>query len=612
MKAKGNPINEVLKLALSVSSDGFIVLNQDHIVWINERAQEIMGKRYPLVLGASIDEIISEDAKKKILTQRDVGNNQALEINILNLGLFETRAQKLDNEKGYWSICFNDRGEYKRMARTSERAQLSLKNLLDNLNEGVVLLFKGKIEFINAQGADILRENTESCIGKPFLNYINKGSQRKLNRRIENTERGVLTAYEEFHTINANEEADIGVSMVLTVYDDLPMVQVTLNDLRLRNILKREQVRAETLQLSNAALLNEIEEHKRTKVKLLKQQSETKEQKTRLQAVYDSSGEVLMCTIDHTGLILVRNKTLLHWSNKYLGDPIQPGDNLYRYLFDHRLEEKYQHELQRSKENIEKRTPQSFELALRSSTGKEVWLDVHMAMMRPSAGRSELSIMMFDITEKRATDKRIRDSLLEKEVLLKEVHHRVKNNMQLISSMLNLQSTYTNNEELTHILIECQRRIKSMAFIHEMIYRNPDFNGIVAAEYIGLLCGQLIQGYAPTNIKLSCAQDIDEVLLTLEQAIPIGLIINELLSNALKHAFVGRAAGAIYVSIKKSDNKLILCVADDGIGLMEDFGAVQTDSLGTQLVLALTQQLDGELSTESSHGTSISIIFPIK
>jgi two-component sensor histidine kinase/PAS domain-containing protein len=610
MNKKGNPMNDVLKLALSLSSDGFIILDNLHVIWVNERAREIVGETVQKLEGTSIDDLFSEGVKKKILTQKEVGNIEPLEVNFPSKGVYDLRIQKLEYDSNYWSICINDRGEYKRLARSSERAQLSLKNLLDNLNEGVLLLFKGNIEFINTQGADILKEPVDSCIGKSFLSFIYKGHQRKLIQRIENTELGVLTAYEEFRTIHADEEADIGVSMVLTVYDDKPMVQLTLSDLRLRNILKKEQVRAETLQISNAALLNEIEEHKKTKDKLIKQQTETKEQKTRLQAVYDSSGDALMCAIDNRGLIMVRNKTLLIWSEKHLGDPIQPGDNLYKFLFEHRLQEKYQQELQKAQDNIGKVPVQNFEIALRSTKGKDIWLVVHIAMMRSAHGRKEFSVMMFDNTEKRAADKRIRDSLLEKEVLLKEVHHRVKNNIQLISSILSLQSSYTDNEEVTSILSECRRRIQSMAFIHEMIYRNPDFNGIDAAEYIGLLCRQLIQGYGPANTKLTYTQDIDHSLLTLDEAIPTGLIINELLSNALKHAFVNRKEGALSVRLKESGGKLHLSVMDDGVGMKEDLGDIQTDSLGAQLVIALTQQLDGELSTERISGTTIKIVFP--
>lgn len=217
--------------------------------------------------------------------------------------------------------------------------------------------------------------------------------------------------------------------------------------------------------------------------------------------------------------------------------------------------------------------------------------------------------MMFDNTEKRATDKRIRDSLHEKEVLLKEVHHRVKNNMQLISSMLNLQSSYSASDELAAILRECQGRIQSMAFIHEMIYRNPNFSGINTSEYIGLLSGQLMQGYAPRNTELHFSKEIENVFLSLDQAIPVGLIVNELLSNTLKHAFVQRERGNVYVRLKEADGKVFLSVGDDGVGMKTDFGTAQVDSLGSQLVMALTQQLEGELSTERSSGTTINIVF---
>ncbi len=606
---KMDQIGPELYSSLSLSSEGFVIIHNLQIKWMNERAEEIFGLVEARPRNLTIDNILSEDATRKIKTHRKSNSTDSLEINIPGKGMYEFRTGALGDSINDWVINIRDLNVYKRLIRSSERAELGLKNLIDNLNEGVILLYEGKIEYINTQGADILRDTMELCLGKSFIHFIHKAHQKKLLRRIENTECGVLTAYEEVRTIYAESDPDVGVSMVLTIYEDKPMVQVTLNDLRLRNILKREQVRAESLQLSNAALLDEIEEHKKTKEKLQKQQAETKEQKTRLQAVYDSSGDALMCTIDFSGLILVRNKTILNWSEKYLGDPIQPGDNLYKFLFEHRLQEKYQQEIKILQENVQNGIAQNFEMALRTTTGKDIWLQIHMAMIRPVGGRREVSVMMFDNSEKHATDKRIRDSLLEKEVLLKEVHHRVKNNMQLISSMLNLQSSYSSNDELSAILRECQGRIQSMAFIHEMIYRNPNFSGIDAADYLTLLCGQLIQGYSPPNTDLYFTKDIERVFLSLEEAIPMGLIVNELISNCLKHAFVGRKEGKLNLCLKEIDRRVHLSISDDGVGLKEEFGKAQTDSLGTQLVLALTQQLDGELSSERINGTRINIVF---
>lgn len=605
-------IGEDLKLALSLSSDGFIIIENYEIIWMNESAEEILGKPEKNHDDRTLDSIFSEENKRKILAQRETRGTNSIEISVSGKGVFEFRIDYLIGKGNQWIVNIKDLNKFKKLMRSTERAELGLKNLLDNLNEGVVLLHCGKIEFLNTQGADILRSKVDSCVGKQFIKFIHKADQQKISRRIANTERGVLTAYEEVRSISFDGDPDIGISMVLTVYDDKPMVQVTINDLRLRNILKREQGRVESLQLTNATLLDEIEEHKKTKEKLQRQQTETKEQKTRLQAVYDSSGDAMMCTIDNSGLVLVRNKTILNWSEKHLGDPLQPGDNLYKFLFEHRREEKYQHEINVLQENIESGINHNVELALRSTTGKDIWLEIHMAMMRPIGRRREASIMMFDHTEKHLTDKRIRDSLLEKEVLLKEIHHRVKNNMQLISSMLSLQSGYTNNVELSGILNQCQQRIQSMAYIHEMIYRNPNLHGIEAAEYIGLLSRQLIQGYDPATMKLTFSQEVEHIPLTLDEAIPIGLIINELLINSLKHAYVGREKGTLMVKLKESAGQLNLTVVDDGVGLKEEFGSIQTDSLGTQLVLALTQQLDGVLTSESSSGTTINIVFPKK
>jgi two-component sensor histidine kinase/PAS domain-containing protein len=609
MKATLNGVTESLKSMLNLSTDGFMIITKTYIIWCNDRALEMFSCEDE---EAVRKDLIANDVINRLYTQKATSANTPIEINITGHGFFEFRIRQLLHGKDTWVLCIKDLNENKRLIRAAEKARLGFKNLLDNLNEGILLLNKGKIEFINTQGAEILKGTFDSCVGKAFTSFFQKTDQRKIVKRIQNTESGVLTAYEEMKTTHSGGEPNVGMSMILTIHDDKPMVQVTLTDLGPRNKLKQEQARVETLELANAALISEIEEHRKTKEKLLKQQSETKEQKKRLQAVYDSSGSALMCAIDSTGLVLVRNRTFLNWSVKHLGDPIQPGENLYKFLFEHRQREKYQNELQKLQENFTNGEIKNFEIALKNTFGVDIWLDVYLSMIHYNNGRKELAVMMFDNTEKRATEKRIRDSLLEKEVLLKEVHHRVKNNMQLISSMLNLQSSYSDNNELGEILRECQSRIQSMSFIHEMIYRNPNFNGIDAADYITRLCGQLIQGYSPSNTTLSMSQEIDNVFLSLDQAIPCGLIINELISNSLKHAFSGRKSGRLYILLTESGKEIKLTVGDDGIGLKEDFGESQTDSLGTQLVLALVQQLDGTLSTDRSSGTVINIVFPKK
>jgi PAS domain S-box-containing protein len=217
-----------------------------------------------------------------------------------------------------------------------------------------------------------------------------------------------------------------------------------------------------------------------------------------------------------------------------------------------------------------------------------------------------------DVTELKQYSEQLERSLREKEILLKEVHHRVKNNMQVISSLMSLQAYATGNDEIADALRESEMRVKSMAFVHETLYQSADFARIRAADYVRALVGELVASYAlSTDIDLQV--DIEDLSLELDAAIPCGLIINELVSNALKHAFRGRKKGTLEVEMHRTpDSQIVLSVRDDGVGLPEDLEPLEprSESLGLELVIILSRQLDGTLACERKAGTLFEITFP--
>lgn len=200
-------------------------------------------------------------------------------------------------------------------------------------------------------------------------------------------------------------------------------------------------------------------------------------------------------------------------------------------------------------------------------------------------------------------------SLQEKEVLLKELHHRVKNNLQVISSILNLQSSFIKDENVLNIFRESQNRIKSMAFIHESLYQTKDFSNINFSEYVVSLSQNLIHSYANFEKEIELKLDVQNVFLNLDLAIPCGLIINEIVSNALKYAFVGLKEGVIDIKMCVKDDDLKLIIGDNGIGLPEKIDYRNTESLGLQLVVALVEQLNGSVQINSNQGTVYTIKF---
>lgn len=200
-------------------------------------------------------------------------------------------------------------------------------------------------------------------------------------------------------------------------------------------------------------------------------------------------------------------------------------------------------------------------------------------------------------------------SLNEKEVLLKEIHHRVKNNLQIISSLLNLQSNFIKDQEYLAVFRESQNRIKSMALIHEQLYQSRDLTHINFEEYMNDIVNHLIHAYATDLRRINIIKKIENVAMGIETAIPCGLIINEIISNALKHAFPNKQSGEVKIKFETVDNEYILTISDNGIGLPKDFDIEKSKSLGLKLVNILITQIEGALEINRDGKTEFKIKF---
>jgi PAS domain S-box-containing protein len=214
-----------------------------------------------------------------------------------------------------------------------------------------------------------------------------------------------------------------------------------------------------------------------------------------------------------------------------------------------------------------------------------------------------------EISQRKLAQEQIHESLKEKIVLLREIHHRVKNNLQIVSSLLNLQAGYISDKNVLEIFKESQNRIRSMALIHEKLYQSRDLDKINFSEYIQSLTKDLFRSYQSQlgRIRLNC--EAGQIFLEIDQAILCGLIVNELVSNALKHAFKGKSEGEIFVQIIQEGDNYQIIVRDDGIGFPKDIDIENTDSLGLQLVSSLTSQMSGTIEINSDRGTMIKISF---
>jgi PAS domain S-box-containing protein len=218
---------------------------------------------------------------------------------------------------------------------------------------------------------------------------------------------------------------------------------------------------------------------------------------------------------------------------------------------------------------------------------------------------------VWDITVRKKAEEKVEASLREKEILLREVHHRVKNNMQVISSLFNLQSRYIKDKKSLEIFRNCQNRVRSMALIHERLYQAEDLAKVDIEEYVQSLISHLFSSYGISPEAISLSTDIKNVFLDIGKAIPCGLIINELVSNSLKHAFPDRKKGEMRISLKPLDkNEIELMVSDNGVGLPKEVDFQNVESLGLHLVTILAKdQLHGTVELDRSSGTKFVIRF---
>jgi PAS domain S-box-containing protein len=220
-----------------------------------------------------------------------------------------------------------------------------------------------------------------------------------------------------------------------------------------------------------------------------------------------------------------------------------------------------------------------------------------------------IDAIMLDIAERKRAEEQIRNSLEEKEILLKEIHHRVKNNLQIISTLLDLQSDSFVDEPPRRFLQECQNRIRSMAMIHEKLYEASDFVSIDFGEYLKSLINSLFITYI-SDKRVDLAVEAGEVVLEIDDAIPCGLIVNELVSNSMKYAFPGARTGNLAVRLQVGNDDLItLTVEDNGVGLPTGLDFRATETLGLQLVNLLARQLHGEIELVEGPGTIFRITF---
>lgn len=215
-----------------------------------------------------------------------------------------------------------------------------------------------------------------------------------------------------------------------------------------------------------------------------------------------------------------------------------------------------------------------------------------------------------DITQRKIIEEQLQQALDDKDMLMKEIHHRVKNNLMIMSSLLNLQSRYIEDEVAKDIFKDCQSRAKTMALIHEKLYQSGQLKRIDVKDYVASLTNYIYRVYVTEPHRIILKVDLDDFMMDINTIISLGLILNEVLTNSFKYAFPEKEKGTVTVKLRQINNKkFLLEVEDDGVGLPADFDPHNTNSLGMQLIYNLTEQIKGELKLDGDNGTNVQITF---
>ena len=321
----------------------------------------------------------------------------------------------------------------------------------------------------------------------------------------------------------------------------------------------------------------------------------------------------------HAALLDISYEAIFSWSfEEGILSWNQGAERLYGYTKEEAIG-KISHELLKTKhpqelndflEKLDKYDMWTGELIHTTKNGDKLIIESRQQLIQDSHSNKIVIETNRDITERKKSEDKIRASLKEKEVLLREIHHRVKNNLQIISTLLQLQSEEITHPKTLENYRESENRIQSIALIHEKMYQSRDISSIDFTGYIKSLINDLMYSYDAGSRNIKSVIDTDNFLFSIETVQPLGLIINEIISNSLKYAFKNRYKGTILIKLEKIGSGIFkLTVSDNGIGFPENIDFKNTSSLGLQLVNELVKQLDGDIKLNINNGTEFVIVF---
>jgi len=588
-----------------------IVLVKDSVVLdVNSRFLVMLGVEHP-------EEVIGDSVKQ--LGLRRIGNLEPIE----GSGVFDRGDWVMQNRNGeavHLDIGkgrLDDDSEVWMMYDVSDRKRIEFdliqererfRLLVQSSPNGIVILVDDLVRYANPVAEQLFSSSSEGPEGARFSSLFPESVKERISQSSTQARQGKNV--EEWELELPETGKRLTMKWRLTIFDGQPAVQVNLSDVTDRHSLMQERIRAELAEEANQLLTQQIEQRIAAEAALTSATA-------RMRSIVESGEDFIIWTAVRDFEVTSVNQNFVQWLfPKAEKEPVLSGLSGALSAIVKESEDKNGFDLNDRFNRALSGQPQRFEWSIESPGQSERrWLQLFLNPIESSEDRPEISAIAYDITERKRIDRAIRGALKEKEILLQEVHHRVKNNLQIINSILNLQKNFVEDENAITGLEEIQNRVSTMSIIHETLYQNTDVSSIGFSSYLTRIAGNIIQSYRSSTM-VELVTELEDIQAPLDQAIPCGLILNEWVSNAMKYAFEGRENGTITVALRRvepedkpEEEEIQIEVRDDGVGLPEGFDWSGRDSLGLYLVQALSEQLDGELLAESDGGTRFLVSF---
>jgi PAS domain S-box-containing protein len=433
------------------------------------------------------------------------------------------------------------------------------------MNEGAVTVSgEGIILYCNKSFAELLNIPLEKIIGTPLLDYSEQGDSEKLKYFLESP-------------VPSKDEINF-------LRKDGPVVSLYLS---------KTQLRIEDMEPVFCIIATDLTEKKKNEEILAAEKL--------ARSILEQAGEAIVVCDDEMQIIRA-NKA----AEELAGESVlfKKFENVFP-LYD-----KNKNKI--SVLELTDNDSSSVEAAILRKNEAKIHLIINVGKLNGQHDHTlGYVINLTNITNHILVEEKLSASLKEKTILLKEIHHRVKNNLQIISSLLNLQASGLKEESLISVLTECRNRVTSMALIHQKLYESKSFTSISIPAYLKEMIPSLSSSYQIKNCKVELDLPAADIVLTIEAAIPLGLIMNELVTNSLKHSLKHVSNGEICISLKLLDgNNIEIKIYDNGPGFPEDVDFYNPATLGLQLVQTLVKQLNGSIELEEKKGTRIKIVIP--